>query len=113
MRLMVMVLNRVELLDELLEKLMEKGIRGATILSSTGMARVLSQNDDFPMFGTLRVWLDPDRQESKTILMALKDDEVSKVKEAVHEVVGDLSQPDSAVLFTVPIMDVEGIDTQT
>ncbi len=109
MQLMLMVLNQVELLDPLLEALMEEGIRGATILNSTGMARELSKNEDYPFFGSLRMLLDPDRKESKTLFMALEEEQVSVVKKVVHSVVGDLNQPDTAVLFTLPILDVEGI----
>ncbi len=109
MQLLLMVLNQVELLDPLLEAMMEQGVRGATILSSTGMARELSKHEDFPLFGTLRMLLDSDREESKTIFMALKEEEVPRVKEIIRSVVGDLSRPDTGVLFTLPILDVEGI----
>ena len=109
MKLMFVVLNQVELLDPLLESFMDKGIRGATILSSRGMARELSQNEDYPVFGTLRFLFDPERQENKTIFMVIDDDQVSTVKESIEEVVGDLDAPDSAVFFTVPVADVGGI----
>lgn len=109
MQLLIMVLNDVDLLNPLLESLMEKGIRGATILSSTGMARELAKDEDFPLFGSLRIWLDPERQESKTIFMALKEKDVPVVKKVVHDVVGDLSKPDTGIIFTLPILDIEGI----
>ena len=41
--LMIFVLNREELLEEVLSGFLEIGIGGATILDSTGMGRVLSQ----------------------------------------------------------------------
>lgn len=43
MQFMVMVLNKVEVLDALLERLMGNGICGATILNSTGMVRELAK----------------------------------------------------------------------
>lgn len=109
MQLLLFVLNKVDLLDPLLEKMMEQGVRGATILNSTGMARELAKNEDFPFFGTLRSLLDPDREESRTVFTVLKDDEVGRVKEIIRSVVGDLAQPDTGVLFTLPVLDVEGI----
>ena len=55
MKLLLIVLNKTEKLDELLEKMMDKGITGATIFNSTGMARELAKHsEDFPIFGTLR-----------------------------------------------------------
>ena len=110
MQLLLLVLNEVELLDPLLEAMMAGGVRGATILNSTGMARELvSKHEDYPFFGTLRILLDPDREESKTVFMVVKEEEVPHVKEVIRSVVGDLTKPDTAVLFTLPVIDVEGI----
>lgn len=111
MQFLLIVLNKVELLDTLLRKLMDNGIRGATILNSTGMLRELTKsNEDFPIFGTLRYLIDPDRQESKTIFMVLKDEMVEEAKKIVRQVLGDISQPDTAVMFTLPVLSVEGVE---
>lgn len=112
MQLMVMVLNRVEVLDTLLEKLMEDGICGATILSSTGMVRELAKSgEDFPIFGrSLRMLLDPERKESKTLFMVLTDEKVEQAKKIIREVVGDLSKPDTGVIFTLPVLSTEGVE---
>jgi len=110
MQLLLIVLNKIEKLDDLLEKLIEKGISGATILNSTGMVRQLAKHsEDYPIFGVLSYLIDLDREENKTIFMALKDEQVEQVKEVVRQVIGDLSQPDTAVLFTLPILSVEGV----
>lgn len=110
MQLLLIVLNRVEKLDALLEKLFEQGISGATILNSTGMARQLSKySEDYPIFGMLRYLSDLDREESKTIFMVLKDEQVEIVKKVVKLVIGDLSQPDTAILFTLPMLSAEGV----
>lgn len=110
MQLLLIVLNKVEKLDDLLESLMEQGFTGATILSSTGMMKELAKNsEDFPIFGTFRFQLDLDREENKTIFMVLKDGQVETVKKIIRKVVGDLSKPDSAIVFTLPILSAEGI----
>jgi nitrogen regulatory protein P-II 1 len=111
MQLMVMVLNRVEALDSLLERFMEDGICGATILNSTGMVKELAKSsEDFPIFGTLRMLINPDRKESKTLFMVLTDEKVEKAKNIIRDVVGDLSEPDSAVVFTLPVLSTEGVE---
>lgn len=111
MQFLLLVLNKVEVLDTLLEKLMEQGVCGATILNSTGMVRELAKNnEDFPIFGSLRTFINPDRKESKTIFMVLREDKVEEVKNVIRQVVGDLSKPDSAVLFTLPVLSSEGVD---
>lgn len=111
MQFLLLVLNKVELLDDLLEKLMENGICGATILNSTGMVRELAKNsEDYPIFGSIYAFINPDRKESRTVFMVLKDEKVEGVKEIIRQVLGDLSQPDSAVLFTLPVLSAEGVE---
>ena len=111
MQFLLLVLNKVELLDTLLEKLMASGICGATILNSTGMVRELAKNnEEVPIFGSLRMLLDPERKESKTIFMVLKDEKVEDVKKVIREVMGDMSHPDTAVMFTLPVLTAEGVE---
>ena len=51
-----------------------------------------------------------ERKDSRTIFMALQDDKIEEAKAIVRSVVGDLSQPDTAVMFTLPVLSVEGVD---
>ncbi len=110
MQLLLLVLNQVEKLDDLLDTLMEQGISGATILSSVGMVRELAGRDEYqPIFGSPWFLNDPDRKESKTIFLVLNDEQVAKAKSVIYQIIGDISQPDTAVLFTLPVLSVEGI----
>ncbi|MGB7605218.1 MAG: hypothetical protein WBL93_07045 [Lutisporaceae bacterium] len=110
MQFLLVVLNKVEKLNTLLEKLVERNICGATILDSTGMVReLIKNNEDYPIFGTLRLFIDTDRQESKTIFMVLKEEQIEEAKLVVRQVIGDMSKPDTAVMFTLPIISVEGV----
>lgn len=111
MQLLIIVLNKVNKLDKLLEGFMDKGYSGATIISSTGMVSELAKHmEDYPIFGSLRFMIDLNRKESKTIFMVLKDEAVEGAKQVVRQVVGDLSKPDTAVLFTLPVLSAEGIE---
>ena len=56
MQMFVLVLNREEFLEPLLEEMLKQNIGGATILESTGMMRVLDGDhniDDLPVLGVL------------------------------------------------------------
>lgn len=111
MKLVIIVLNKIEKLNDLLESFLEQGISGATILNSTGMAKQLSKHiEDYPIFGALRYMVNFDRQESKTIFVVLKDEQVEVVRNILTNVIGDLSQPDTAVLFTLPVLSAEGVE---
>ncbi len=110
MQFLLVVLNKVEKLNTLLEKLMEHNICGATILDSTGMVKeLIKNNEDYPIFGTLSLFIDTDRQESKTIFMVLKEEQVEEAKKVIRQVVGDMSKPDTAVMFTLPVLSMEGV----
>jgi len=112
MKLLVFILNQTALLETFLSRLAEEGIRGATILSSTGMARALSDSGDATLsfFASLRTILDPANVENKTILTVVTDEQVKIVLDVIEEVVGDLSKPNTGIVFTLPIDMVKGID---
>jgi len=109
MKLVVYVMHDTKLLDDFLHELKDRGIKGATILNSTGMARKLIENDDMAFIGSLKVLFDNPRVESKVILMALEDSQVQDAIDAVHKVAGDLSRPNTGIVFTVPIDYADGI----
>ena len=52
MKLLVLILNKVEKLEEVLEGYLEVGISGSTIIDSVGMGHVLSE--EVPIFAGLR-----------------------------------------------------------
>lgn len=54
--------------------------------------------------------IDPERKESKTIFMVLTDEKAKEAKKIIREVVGDLSKPDTAVIFTLPVLSTEGVE---
>lgn len=110
MQLLVLVLNKVEILDELLAQLSVGGIGGATILHSTGMAKELANSEEeVPLFRTLSKMLNPDREESRTVLMVLEDGQVAAARKIIDDVTGGIKKPDTGILFSLPINFVEGM----
>lgn len=109
MKAVVLVLNKVECLEKLLITLAEAGIKGGTIIESTGMARALGDSEDLNIFGSLRMLLDPSREESKTMFFVIEDEQVSIVKKIIKEVVGDLNMPQTGILFGVDLDFVDGV----
>lgn len=108
MKLFVIVLNKVDKLDSLLEELGEAGISGATIMNSTGMAHELLSHDELGFIGAFRQLLDPKRKENRTIYMVLEDSLVDKAIEIVDRVVDGIDNPDTGILFTVPVDLIRG-----
>ncbi len=108
MQVLFLVLNKTECLEDILKALSEKKLHGATILDSKGMAHSLDSFTELNFTLSLHRLLNPDHKESKTIFMVLKDEEVDLVSEIVNQVTGGLDQPDTGILFTMPVTRLEG-----
>ena len=110
MQLFVLVLNRTECLEPILEQMLIKGISGATILESTGMMRVLDPEDeDQPIFGMIRHLVDPQRKGSKTMLALLEEEQLPIMRRIIREETGGLDKPDTGIAFSIPTLFVEGL----
>ncbi len=110
MRLLVFILNNTDKLEELMVELSEAGIRGATVIESSGMAQVLTHSkEDDPLIGYLRSIMDPSKETNKTILFVAEDEDIITIRKVINEVIGDLSQPQSGIIFTVPVDFTDGI----
>jgi nitrogen regulatory protein PII len=111
MQLLVIVLNKVDRLEDLLKDLLNVGIRGATVIDSTGMARVLHGDmDNIPIFGSIKMLINEGYSYNKTLFVVLKEEQVKLAIDSVKQTVGDLSKPDVGILFTIPLNHVEGIE---
>lgn len=111
MQLLVIILNKTEYLGRLLNQMLENNICGATVLESTGMLKVISEDSIEPpsIFGSLRVFINPSRESSKTVFMVLPDEQIETAKRIVKEVTGGLDKPNTGIMFTIPISYAEGI----
>ena len=112
MQMFVLVLNREEFLEPLLEEMLKQKIGGATVLESTGMMRVLDSDhniDDLPLLGVLRHICNPERKHSKTIFTLMKDEQIPKMVEIINKVTGGLDKPDMGICFALPTTFVEGV----
>lgn len=105
----MVILKKIDLIDEIMQKLAETGVKGGTIVDGTGMAKALVNMDDIPIFGMLRHMLvDEEKLTSKLLIFVLKEEQVKVTRETIKEVIGDLSEPNTGIMFTIPIKDVEG-----
>lgn len=102
MELLVFVLNQPDYLDEILEGFLEAGVQGATVIDSTGMGRTLCEK--VPFFGGLRTMIQGCRPNNLTIFTVIPETGIKeKAVNAIEAVLGDLSEPNTGFLFTVPV----------
>lgn len=105
----MLILKQVEHTEEIIQKLAESGVRGGTILEATGMANSLLDMEDLPIFGMLRHMLDSgEKEKAKVMMFVLKDGEVNPAKQVIKQIIGDFSKPNTGIMFSIPITDVEG-----
>ncbi len=109
MQVFIFVMNRTEHLEHLLHEFEQHDIKGATVLDSKGMARILHSEEEMPLFYGLRAIVAPERRSSKTIFAVLPDEKVEVARRLVNKVTGGLDHPDSGIMFSVPVSFVEGL----
>jgi len=98
MKLLVVVLNKEEFLEDILDAFIEADITKATILDSEGMIGFLTY--EVPLFADLKDFMKGDKPYNKTIFSVVDDEK--KIKK-VEKLIEDLSEPGIGILFTVPI----------
>lgn len=101
------VLDNVALLTEVLESWAKAGIKGTTIIESTGIHRRLAQR--IPMRFLFQS--DQSIEKGNCVLMAIVDSEelVKRCLEATESLVGDLDLPNTGVFAAWPLMLVKGV----
>ncbi len=110
MYLIVLVLNKVELLEKVLEELVRAGVTGATVLDSTGMGRALAASNDDSILAGIRSIFQYSRPHNKTIFTIVHTREQSqKVSAVIKGLLGDMTKPGVGIFFTLPVMDVNGV----
>jgi nitrogen regulatory protein PII len=104
MQMLVIVLNKVDKVESLFKEFINIGVRGATIIDSKGMARVLHEDiDKIPLFGSIKMLINDQYPYNKTIFVVLEDEQVQPAIDAVKRVVEDLSKPDVGILFSLRV----------
>ncbi|MCD6574518.1 hypothetical protein J7K97_02430 [Candidatus Aerophobetes bacterium] len=108
MKLLVFVLNKEELLEDVLEAFIEAGITGATILDSEGMGRFLTY--EIPLFADFREFMKGNKPYNKTIFSVVEDEKKIKIVEKlIEKICGNLSEPGTGILFTIPVDYAKGL----
>lgn len=112
MQLLLLVTKKEELIDELMKQLAIAGVKGGTVLDSTGMAKSLANVDGMPMFDVFKEIVKQQKTTSKTVLFGVEDEKVDVVRKTVSDVFGNLNKPNTGVLMGIPLSFVDGINKE-
>lgn len=109
MYMILFVLDDPDYLNEILEAWEGVGIRGVTIVESTGLHRVRRQFIPMRYISAL-----VNQERSHLTLLAIVEDEakIHASLQAAESVVGDLSGPNTGILTAWPLSVVKGLPKQ-
>ena len=104
------ILNDVELLHEVLRAWESVGVRGVTVLTSTGLGRMNHAlfRDDAPLFPSMREVFEHDHMTHRTLVSVVAPEKVDALIRVTEQVTGSLAQPNTGMLFTLPVGRVVG-----
>ena len=115
MYFVLFVLHDISKINELLLAWEEAGVKGITVLLSTGLGRI-RQNyglmEDFPLFPSMSDLLErmEDMDLSRTLFTVVDSDQiVNNVFQQTQKVVGDLNNPNTGILIVLPVAHVYGL----
>jgi nitrogen regulatory protein PII len=107
MKLVTIVLNKTEFLEDLLTAFLEIGVSGATVIDSVGMGRILSH--DVPIFTGLRSAFPGTSPVNKTILVVTNDGLVDDILTVIDDVCGSFEDAGTGLVTVMPIDEVRGL----
>ena len=111
--LVVLVVDNPDDCGELLQAWdKQAGVRGATILESTGLGRVKQSwhRDDLPIFPSLRDIFQAEEIRHRTIFSVVEDEsQIDKLVEVSEAIIGGFDRENTGFLFVVPVLRVYGL----
>lgn len=111
MYLLVMVLDDTTRLSEVLHAWEAAGVPGVTILESTGLARTLERHNARGAYAGFSQMFGGGRVGHNTLFAVINDiDRAEAVATHVEAILGDLNNPNTGILFVVPVLAAWGLD---
>ena len=106
MKLLFIVLNSTEKLEELLEGLIEVGVTGATVVDSVGMGHII---EDIPLFAGLRQMFRSAKPRNNMIFSVIRDAQVDETLAILEKILGCAHDRGKGFAFVLPIDKAIGI----
>ncbi len=106
MKLLLIVLNSAEKLEEVLEGLIETGVTGATVVDSVGMGHIM---EDVPLFAGMRSLFRAARPRNNMIFSVVDDAQASEVMDVLSKILDCSGSRGSGIAFTLPIDAAIGV----
>lgn len=110
--LVMLILDDPEKTHDVLDAWEAAGVRGVTLMESTGLGRVrlAGLRDDMPLIPSLMDLLRGEETHNQTMFSVVESEEkVDSLVKACQSVVGDFNQPNTGLLMVIPLAQVYGL----
>ncbi len=110
MKLLCIVLNTADKLEEVLEGLIEVGVTGGTVVDSVGMGHII---EDVPLFAGMRNVFRSARSRNNMIFSVVSDAQAAETLTVMEKVLDCSHGKGRGIAFTIPIDAAIGISRET
>ncbi len=106
-----LVVHDVNKLQDLLAAWEEAGVTGATVMESTGLHRLRMRGyrDDLPLIPSIDSFLRGAGEAQRTCFTLIPEEKVDGLVEVTEAVLGKLADPNTGILFVLPVLRVVGL----
>ena len=105
--LLICLIKDFHKVEALLTGFLELGITGATVVDGRGMGEIIST--EIPVFAGLRSLFPRGNMQSYLVFSVLDVTLLKDTIALVEEICGDLSEPGTGIVFTIPVSNVFGM----
>ncbi len=111
--LIVMVIDDGNKVNDILNAWLAAGVTGVTLLDSAGLGHQLTEHaarSDVPFIPSLESLLRGREEHSRTLMSVVPDGfDVEALIKATEAISGPLEDPNTGILFTLPVTRVRGL----
>lgn len=113
MKLVILSLRKTNLLKPILKELKESGIHHGTVIDSSHMTNMDGKYDEEELgfLNAAATFISPvfGMQNNATVMVAVPDENIQGVLEAIERVTGDLDQSKAGILCVLPVETIKGM----
>jgi nitrogen regulatory protein P-II 1 len=106
MKLLFIVLNSTDQLEEVLEGLIEVGVTGATVVDSVGMGHII---EDVPLFAGMKDTFRSSKPHNKMIFSVIGDAQAAETLAMLDNILACSQDRHKGIAFTMPIDAAIGV----
>ena len=106
MKLLFVVLNSADKLEEVLEGLIEVGVTGATVVDSVGMGHII---EAVPLFAGMRNVFRAAKPRNNMVFSVISDAQSSETMDVLGQILDCASERSKGIAFTLPIDQAIGV----